>query len=222
MYSYLRFYLSMLLSAFGLFSTACQAADAVLIQLEKANERLSGIVIEFDGSSAPSHVANFKKLVKDGFYDGILIHRLLPGTMVQLGDPLSKKKDSGDLGTGGPGYTLNPELGAKHERGAVAMGRLGDAVNPKRLSNGSQFYIALRSLPELDKKYSVFARVTRGIDVLDALNSIPVDPNDKPLDPVRVVSAKIVPSEKIAKEMARLKTGVVRSWWSRILHPFRK
>lgn len=222
MHSLIRLSLLLLPFALGVFSTACEAADAVLIQLKKTNERLSGIVIEFDVSSAPAHAANFKKLVKDGFYDGMLIHRLLPGTMVQLGDPLSKKKDSGDLGTGGPGYTLNPELGAKHERGAVAMGRLGDAVNPKRLSNGSQFYIALRPLPELDHKYSVFARVTRGIEVLDALNSIPVDPNDKPLDPVRVVSAKIVPSEKIAVEMARLKTGVIRPWWSRILHPFRK
>ena len=222
MRSLIRLSLLLFVFALGVFSTACEAADAVLIQLEKTNERLSGIVIELDVSSAPAHAANFKKLVKDGFYDGMLIHRLLPGTMVQLGDPLSKKKDSGDLGTGGPGYTLNPELGAKHERGAVAMGRLGDAVNPKRLSNGSQFYIALRPLPELDHKYSVFARVTRGIEVLDALNSIPVDPNDKPLDPVRVVSANIVPSEKIAVEMARLKTGVIRPWWSRILHPFRK
>ena len=179
-------------------------------------------MIEFEGSSAPAHVANFKKLVKDGFYNGMLIHRLLPGTMVQLGDPLSKKKDAGDLGTGGPGYTLNPELSAKHERGAVAMGRLGDAVNPKRLSNGSQFYIALRPLPELDHKYSVFARVTRGIEVLDALESVSVDPNDKPLDPVRVISAEILPSEKITSAMGRLKTGVVRPWWNRILHPFRK
>jgi peptidyl-prolyl cis-trans isomerase B (cyclophilin B) len=198
------------------------AADAVVIQLEKNRERLPGLVIEFNGSSAPAHVANFKKLVKDGFYDGLLVHRLIPGTMVQLGDPLSKKKDSGDLGTGGPGYTLNPEFGAKHRRGSVAMGRLSDAVNPKRLSNGSQFYIALRPLPELDQKYTVFAEVTRGLEVLDSLDSLAVDPNDKPMDPVRVLSAKIVPFEKIDPELKKLKTGVVRSWWNRILHPFRK
>lgn len=198
------------------------AADAVVIQLEKNRERLPGLVIEFNGSSAPAHVANFKKLVKDGFYDGLLVHRLIPGTMVQLGDPLSKKKDSGDLGTGGPGYTLNPEFGAKHRRGSVAMGRLSDAVNPKRLSNGSQFYIALRPLPELDQKYTVFAEVTRGLEVLDSLDSLAVDPNDKPMDPVRVLSAKIVPFEKINPELKKLKTGVVRSWWNRILHPFRK
>ena len=202
--------------------TISEAADAVLIQLEKASERLPGIVIELKESSAPTHAANFKKLVKNGFYHGILIHRLLPGTMVQLGDPLSKKKDSGDLGTGGPGYTLNPEFGARHLRGSVAMGRLGDAVNPRRLSNGSQFYVALRPLPELDQKYTVFAEVTRGIEVLDSLNSLSVDPNDKPLDPVRVLSAKIIPSEQIDQELARLKTGPSRSWWSRILHPFRK
>ena len=222
MRSPIRFFISLLLLTLVVSSSPCRAADMVLIQLEKAKERLPGIVIEFEGSSAPAHVANFKKLVKDGFYNGMLIHRLLPGTMVQLGDPLSKKKDAGDLGTGGPGYTLNPELSAKHERGAVAMGRLGDAVNPKRLSNGSQFYIALRPLPELDHKYSVFARVTRGIEVLDALESVSVDPNDKPLDPVRVISAEIVPSEKITSAMGRLKTGVVRPWWNRILHPFRK
>lgn len=222
MRSPIRLLLSLIFSVLGLFTTACHAADAVLIQLEKAKERLPGIVIEFDGSSAPIHVANFKKLVASGFYDGLSIHRFLPGTLVQLGDPLSKKKDSGDLGTGGPGYTLNPELGAKHARGSVAMGRLSDAVNPKRLSNGSQFYIALRPLPELDHQYSVFARVTQGIEVLDALHSISVDSNDKPLESIRVVSAKLISSEKIASEMARLKTGIVRSWWNRILHPFRK
>jgi peptidyl-prolyl cis-trans isomerase B (cyclophilin B) len=203
-------------------SVHSHAADTVLIQLEKNSERLPGLVIEFNGSSAPVHVANFKKLVNDGFYNGILVHRLLSGTMVQLGDPLSKKKDSGDLGTGGPGYTLNPEFGAKHLRGSVAMGRLSDAVNPKRLSNGSQFYIALRPLPELDQKYTVFAEVTRGIEVLDSLHSLAVDPNDKPMDPVRVLSAKIVPSEKIEAELKKLKTGVSRSWWNRLLHPFRK
>ena len=205
-----------------IFSVTSEAADTVLIQLEKNAERLPGLVIEFDGSTAPAHVINFKKLVKDGFYDGILVHRLIPGTMVQLGDPLSKKKDSGDLGTGGPGYTLNPEFGSKHRRGSVAMGRLGDAVNPKRLSNGSQFYIALRPLPELDQKYTVFAEVTRGIEVLDSLNALTVDPNDKPLDPVRVLSAKIIPAEKIEAELKKLKTGIIRPWWSRILHPFRK
>lgn len=222
MRSPIRFVLSLVLPALVVFSTTCHAADAVLIQFQKANERLSGIVIEFEDSFAPVHTANFKKLVKDGFYDGILVHRLLPGTMIQLGDPLSKKKDVGDLGTGGPGYTLNPEPGAKHKRGAVAMGRLGDAVNPKRLSNGSQFYIALRPLHELDQKYTVFAHVTRGLEVLDALSSISVDSNDKPLDPIRVVSAKIVPAEKITSEIARLETGILHPWWSRILHPFRK
>jgi cyclophilin family peptidyl-prolyl cis-trans isomerase len=95
-------------------------------------------------------------------------------------------------------------------------------VNPKRLSNGSQFYIALRPLPELDQKYTVFAEVTRGIEVLDSLHSLAVDPNDKPMDSVRVLSAKIVPSEKIEAELKKLKTGVSRSWWNRLLHPFRK
>jgi peptidyl-prolyl cis-trans isomerase B (cyclophilin B) len=218
----IRKFCSLLTALIASVSANSIAADAVVIQLEKNRERLPGLVIEFNGSSAPAHVANFKKLVKDGFYDGLLVHRLIPGTMVQLGDPLSKKKDSGDLGTGGPGYTLNPEFGAKHRRGSVAMGRLSDAVNPKRLSNGSQFYIALRPLPELDQKYTVFAEVTRGLEVLDSLDSLAVDPNDKPMDPVRVLSAKIVPFEKIDPELKKLKTGVVRSWWNRILHPFRK
>jgi cyclophilin family peptidyl-prolyl cis-trans isomerase len=90
---------------------------------------------------------NFKKLARKGFYKGIAVHRAIPSMLVQLGDPLSRKKDRNRVGTGGPGYTLPPEIRRKHTKGAVAAARLGDQINPARMSNGSQFYICLAPMP---------------------------------------------------------------------------
>lgn len=92
--------------------------------------------------TTPKHKENFIKLAKEGFYDGTLFHRVIPGFMVQGGDPDSKAAQPGQpLGMGGPGYTIEAEIGAKHFRGALSAARQGDQVNPERRSSGSQFYI---------------------------------------------------------------------------------
>ena len=93
-------------------------------------------------NSTPKHKENFIKLANEGFYDGLLFHRVIPGFMIQGGDPDSRNAQPGQpLGQGGPGYTLDAEIGEVHIRGALAAARLGDEANPERQSSGSQFYI---------------------------------------------------------------------------------
>ena len=122
------------------------------------------IVIELYAAEAPKTVANFEKLSKDGFYNKLTFHRVEPGFVVQGGDPAGN-------GTGGPGYELPAEISPteKHVRGAVAMARRGDQVNPERKSSGSQFYICLEAAPSLDGQYTVFGGVVEGMDVVDKI-----------------------------------------------------
>jgi len=122
------------------------------------------IVIELYPAVAPKTVANFEKLSRDGFYNGLTFHRVEPGFVVQGGDPAGN-------GTGGPGYTVPAELSQteKHLRGTVAMARTGDDVNPQRASSGSQFYICLAPAPFLDKQYTIFGGVVKGMDVVDQI-----------------------------------------------------
>ena len=101
-------------------------------------------------NSTPKHRDNFIKLVKEGFYDGLLFHRIIHGFMIQGGDPESRNAPPGtQLGQGGPGYTIEPEIGAPHLKGAIAAARLPDEVNPERRSSGSQFYI-VQGVPVTD------------------------------------------------------------------------
>jgi len=122
------------------------------------------IRIEFYHSETPLTVKNFISLSQQGFYNNLTFHRVEPGFVVQGGDP------KGD-GTGGPGYTvpaeINPNL--KHAKGAVAMARLPDQINPERASSGSQFYIALAALPALDGSYTVFGQVIQGMEVVEKI-----------------------------------------------------
>lgn len=118
---------------------------------------------------APRTVANFRKLVSDGFYDGLTFHRVVPGFVIQGGDPNSRNENPFDDGKGSPGFTVPAEFKRKHVKGAVAMARMPDVVNPKRESNGSQFYIALRDLPHLDGGYTVFGQVVAGWDAVERL-----------------------------------------------------
>lgn len=134
---------------------------------------------------APETVANFVKLADQGFYDGLNFHRIVPGFVVQGGDPL------GD-GTGGPGYTLPAEINLTHTRGAIAMARLGDQVNPERRSSGSQFYIALQELPSLDGQYTVFGQVVEGMEVVDQIASVQTDAQDRPTQPVIIEDAEVL------------------------------
>ncbi|MEO2004647.1 MAG: peptidylprolyl isomerase [Candidatus Poribacteria bacterium] len=149
-------------------SDAGDAADAELVVLETTQGR---IVIELYEEDAPLHVANFKKLVREGFYEGdaSAFHRYVKGFVIQGGDPLGH--DSRRAGQGGPGYTIPAEIKRKHLKGAVAAARTGDRGNPERKSSGSQFYICLGRLFQLDRKYSVFGRVIEGMDAVMKLRA---------------------------------------------------
>lgn len=154
------------------------------------------VVIGFHEKEAPETVANFKKLAGKKFYNGQTFHRVLPRTMVQTGDPLSRKKSRDEVGTGGPGYTLIPEIRRKHTAGSVVMGRLPDRTNPGRRSSGSQFYVTLKAMPELDGQYTVFGQVLSGMEVLERVSLQPTDTNDNPVSRVVIKSIKIVPKEE--------------------------
>lgn len=120
------------------------------------------IKVQMFSNDAPLNVCNVTNLAIKGFYNGLTFHRIVPGFVVQGGDP------KGD-GTGGPGYTVPAEIKHKHEKGSMAMARLSDKVNPEKRSSGSQFYFCLQPLPQLDGNYTVIGRIIEGMDVLDRL-----------------------------------------------------
>jgi len=143
--------------------------------------RLGEIEIELDPAAAPGHVENFLKLTEQQFYTGTTFHRVIPGFIIQGGDPLSKDADRSNDGLGGPGYKLDAEIKLLHTRGSVAAARLPDQVNPAKRSSGSQFYICLRDLPALDQVgYTVFGQVVRGMEVVEKIATVPRDRNDNP------------------------------------------
>ena len=119
------------------------------------------IVVDLDAQAAPQTVNNFVFLARESFYDGLRFHRVETSpdfSLIQGGDPLGR-------GNGGPGYTVPAEIGLPHDEGAIAMARLPDQVNPERASSGSQFYICLVPIHQLDGGYTVFGHVTQGLDV---------------------------------------------------------
>ena len=120
------------------------------------------IVVTLDADAAPQTVNNFVFLAREGFYDGLTFHRVDPGFVIQGGDPLG-------TGRGGPGYRVPAEIGLEHVKGAIAMARQGDQVNPERASSGSQFYITLAETPHLDGAYTVFGEVVEGMDVVESI-----------------------------------------------------
>ena len=150
-------------------------AQRAVITLEKGGE----IAVEFFPADAPKTVENFLKLAGQGFYDGTTFHRVVPGFVVQGGDPLSKTLPAGNprIGTGDPGYKIKAEFNKqRHDRGVLAMARSQDPD-----SAGCQFYITLAPTPHLDGQYTVFGRVTSGMNVVDGIRA-----ND------RIKSVKIV------------------------------
>jgi cyclophilin family peptidyl-prolyl cis-trans isomerase len=133
------------------------------------------IAVELFDDEAPKTVANFVKLAGDGFYDGVIFHRIIPDFMIQGGDPTG-------TGTGGPGYTFEDEFN-EHPvaRGALAMANAGPNTN------GSQFFIVTtEAAPWLDGKHTVFGRVTDGMDVVDAISAVETDSQDKPREDVTI------------------------------------
>lgn len=134
--------------------------------------------IELLPDVAPKTCENFLKLVRKGFYDGLIFHRVIDGFIIQGGDPKGN-------GTGGPGYTIPAEFSKeKHLEGTVAMARLPDQVNPKKESSGSQFYICLAPAPHLDGEYTIFGRVVSGMDVVHKIGKVKTGKGNRPLEPV--------------------------------------
>ena len=125
---------------------------------------------------APETVRTFSQLAKSGFYNGTLFHRVIPGFMIQGGDPNTKSPDKSVWGQGGPGYNLKAEFNSRsHLRGIVSMARAADPD-----SAGSQFFIVTSDSTFLDKQYTVFGEVTEGMDVADKIVNLPRDGNDCP------------------------------------------
>ena len=140
------------------------------------------IELEFLPDKAPGHVNNFLKLARQGFYDGTTFHRVIPGFMIQGGDPNTKdlKAPRSQHGTGGPGYNIKAEFNdTKHKRGVLSMAR---AQSPD--SAGCQFFICVADSSFLDGQYTAFGRVIRGIEVADKIVNAPRDSRDNPNDRV--------------------------------------
>jgi peptidyl-prolyl cis-trans isomerase B (cyclophilin B) len=186
-----------LTAAFGvlmLFTAGPAAADAVhpraVIETTVGN-----IELELLPEIAPNHVRNFLELARSGFYDGTLFHRVIPDFMIQGGDPNTKGEDKARYGQGGPGYTIKAEFNDQpHVRGVLSMAR---AQHPD--SAGSQFFIVVKDSLFLDHQYTVFGRVTRGMEVADAIVTQERDRNDLPLQRVEM-KVRVVEEEVKSEE----------------------
>jgi len=144
------------------------------------------IVIELEPTVAPNTVANFIALVKDGFYDGLIFHRVIPDFMIQGGDPKGN-------GTGGPDYSIDGEFTSngfennmKHERGVISMARSDDPN-----SAGSQFFIMVKEASHLDGKYAAFGKVIAGMETVDAIVGAERDATNKPLEDQKMKKVEV-------------------------------
>lgn len=164
------------------YSSSVKENPIVTITMENGEE----IVIELDPAAAPNTVENFISLVEDGFYDGLIFHRVIPDFMVQGGDPEGK-------GSGGPGYSIEGEFSSngfenniKHERGVISMAR---SQNPD--SAGSQFFIMVKEATHLDGDYAAFGKVIEGMETVDSIVSTERDSQDKPLKDQKMKTVKV-------------------------------
>jgi len=163
----------------------------------KTNE--GEMVVQFWTDAAPNTIENFKKLARQGFYDGTIFHRIVKGFMIQGGDPNSKDTAKEDAyGQGGPGYEIKAEFNNhSHDRGVVSMAR-----GPDPDSAGSQFFICLAPVRRLDGQYTTFVKLIKGVKVLDKIGNTPVERNaqgemSKPTKRVVIESVKIVPANSV-------------------------
>ncbi|GBC60301.1 peptidylprolyl isomerase [Desulfonema ishimotonii] len=149
-----------------------EAARAVI------RTKFGDMTLRFFPKLAPNHVDNFIQLSRSGFYNGTVFHRVIPGFMIQGGDPNSRNPDGAHYGTGGPGYNLKAEFSSRpHKRGILSMAR---SAQPD--SAGSQFFICVADAPYLDGKYTVFGEVVSGIEIADKIVSQPRDARDNPTE----------------------------------------
>jgi len=162
-------------------------SDDKLVILETSQGK---IVIEFFLEDAPNHVSNFMNLTESGFYDGIIFHRVIPGFMIQGGDPNTKDVDNSAWGQGGPGYSIDAEFNSiKHNRGILSMAR---SQSPD--SAGSQFFIVHQNSNFLDQQYTVFGRIVtdESFETLDKIISVEIGPRDIPVDTDEVKITKAI------------------------------
>ena len=166
-----------------------EAVDVVI------ETKFGNIELKLFPDIAPGHVENFLKLTKSGFYDGTIFHRVIPGFMIQGGDPNSKGEDKSTHGTGGPGYAIDAEFNDKpHVRGTLSMARSRDPD-----SAGSQFFIVVKKSSFLDHQYTVFGVVVSGLEIVDEIVSQKKDARDNPIEriemKIRVIEAENIMSE---------------------------
>ncbi len=162
--------------------SAQPSSPQATITVTSKNELWGQIVLRFFPDVAPNHVRNFIDLAKQGFYNGTTFHRVIPGFMIQGGDPNSKNPDRATHGMGGPGHKVNAEFNSKpHKRGTLSMARANDPN-----SAGSQFFICVNDANFLDWQYTVFGEVQSGLEVVDKVVSAKRDGRDNPLERVEM------------------------------------
>ena len=159
-----------------LLSTLLLTAVVSAQEIAVIETKFGKIEMEFFADKAPGHVKNFKDLAKKGFYDGTIFHRVIPGFMIQGGDPNTKSDDRATHGMGGPGYSIQAEFNdTPHKRGILSMARSQDPN-----SAGSQFFIVVKKSSFLDGKYTAFGKVLSGMAVADQIVNAPRDRRDNP------------------------------------------
>lgn len=222
---------SLLLLCSVVLVAAAGAQDSLTHRVKVETTMGDFVIALYDDT--PIHRDNFLKLVREGYYDGLLFHRVIKRFMVQTGDPDSRHAKPGQLlGEGGPGYTLPAEIlypKHYHRRGVVAAAREGDDVNPERRSSGSQFYVVwgqrftdsqlgaiagdvyevtkgaveldasldpvyreTGGSPHLDGQYTVFGEVVEGLEVIEAIQGVETNADDRPIEDVRLIRATVI------------------------------
>jgi peptidyl-prolyl cis-trans isomerase B (cyclophilin B) len=152
------------------------------IAITSKGQVIGDIVLKFFHDVAPGHVKNFTDLAKKGFYNGTTFHRVIPGFMIQGGDPNSKSSDRSSHGMGGPGYKVKAEFNSKpHKRGVLSMARANDPD-----SAGSQFFICVADANFLDWQYTAFGEVVSGMEIVDKVVNMKRDGRDNPLERVEM------------------------------------
>ncbi len=172
-------------SAQGIEVNTISILDPIVI----LETNLGNISIELFNDDAPNHVGNFLKLATSGFYDETIFHRIIPGFMIQGGDPNTISGDPNTWGTGGPDESVDAEFNTiKHNRGIVSMARSADPN-----SAGSQFFIVHKDSNFLDEQYTVFGRIVteESFETLDKITAVQIGSNDRPLDPEQVKITKV-------------------------------